>query len=224
MVLERIEQLLEQVWLTEEFLEQLLEWAAMDMGLRIITVGQKDLSKHETFSKFVEAVPEPHAEIKNLVKFEQYSSEELKTIAFSVIPKPIMSKTLQATVIKVVGAVSIIRSNSAAKMLLLLGSYLEKRKERLQEMQKQATEKGNFNLTSAAAAGTKIEWEISPLDTEIQVSAAQAPSKRLCGGGENAPVVSPAWWSNMKPQPQPIMPLKPAIVLEDSQQPRRREY
>ena len=223
MVLERIEQLLEQVWLTEEFLEQLLEWAAMDMGLRIITVGQKDLSKHETFSKFVEAVPEPHAEIKNLVKFEQYSSEELKTIAFSVIPKPIMSKTLQATVIKVVGAVSTIRSNSAAKMLLLLGSYLEKRKERLQEMQKQATEKGNFNLTSAAAAGTKIEWEISPLDTEIRVSVAQAPSKRLCGG-ENAPVVSPAWWSNMKPQPQPIMPLKPAIVLEDSQQPRRREY
>ena len=222
MVLERIEQLLEQVWLTEEFLEQLLEWAAMDMGLRIITVGQKDLSKHETFSKFVEAVPEPHAEIKNLVKFEQYSSEELKTIAFSVIPKLSMSKTLKATVIKVVGAVPTRRTNSAANMLFLLRIKLQQRKERLQEMQKQATEKGNFNLTSAAA-GTQTQMEISPLDTEIRVSVAQAPSKRLCGG-ENAPVVSPAWWSNMKPQPQPIMPLKPAIVLEDSQQQHRREY
>ena len=194
----------------------------MDMGLRIITVGQKDLSKHETFSKFVEAVPEPHAEIKNIVKFQQYSSEELKTIAFSVIPKLSMSKTLKATVIKVVGAVPTRRTNSAANMLFLLRIKLQQRKERLQEMQKQATEKGNFNLTSAAA-GTQTQMEISPLDTEIRVSVAQAPSKRLCGG-ENAPVVSPAWWSNMKPQPQPIMPLKPAIVLEDSPQPRRREY
>ena len=79
---------------TTDFVKQLLDWARMDMGLRIITVSCLDLFPKKMNHHFKNS--------EDIVKFDDYSVEELEAIAYSIIPEQIVSLSLKEDVTKLV--------------------------------------------------------------------------------------------------------------------------
>ena len=137
-----------------------MDWAKMDLGLRVITVSCMDLFSVAMNRKFYTT--------ENIVKFDDYSVEELEAIAYSIIPEQLVSLSLEKDVAKIVDKSYEDDQGCASSLVRSLRTLLLQRKQELAARQKRATKAGKSNLMAAAAARASVEC--STLEAAIHAS------------------------------------------------------